>query len=406
MRAAMNKKPRKEVDVVSRKLLAVILALMLIATLVIAGCSKKEETTGGTTGGTEEPEVIKVGLITPLTGDVATFGQSTKKAAEMAVEEINAKGGVLGKKIELIIEDDRNDPKETANLVRKLVDQDGVVAIIGSLTSKCSLAGMPIANQKKIPMISSSSTNPKVTETGPYSFRVCFIDDFQGQVMAKFAYEDLGARKAAILYDVGNDYSKGLAEFFEKSFKELGGEVVAVETYQQQDNDFNAQLTSIKAKSPDVIFLPDYYQKVALIAKQARALGIDATFLGGDGWDSPELVKLGGEAVEGGYFSNHYSKQDPDEKTQEFIKKFEEKYGEKPDALAALGYDAVYFLAQGIEEAGKVDPEAIKDALTNIKEFSGVTGTFTLDENRNPIKSAVVLKIENGEQVFVKRVNP
>lgn len=387
----------------TRKLLVLFLVLSLVFSLSFAGCAKKE-----TKEETKEPEVIKIGVVTPLTGDVATFGQSTKKAVEMAAEEINAAGGINGKKVELVIEDDRNDPKETANVVRKLIDQDKVVAIIGSLTSKCSLAGMPIANSKKVPMVSNASTNPKVTLTGPYAFRVCFIDDFQGQVMAKFAYEDLGAKKAAVLYDIGNDYTKGLAEFFIKSFKELGGEIVAEETYQQQDNDFNAQLTSIKAKNPDVIFLPDYYQKVSLIAKQARGLGIKATFLGGDGWDSPELVKLGGEAVEGGYFSNHYSQQDPDPKTQEFIKKFEEKYGEKPDALAALGYDAFYFIVEAIKKAGKVDPTAIRDALEEVgKEgFSGVTGKFTIDENRNPIKAAVVLKVEGGQFKFVKRVEP
>lgn len=388
---------------VGRKLLVIVLALSLVFSLSFAGCAKKE-----TTGGTKEPEVIKIGVVTPLTGDVATFGQSTKKAVEMAAEEINAAGGILGKKVELVIEDDRNDPKETANVVRKLIDQDKVVAIIGSLTSKCSLAGMPIANSKKVPMVSNASTNPKVTLTGPYAFRVCFIDDFQGQVMAKFAWEDLGAKKAAVLYDIGNDYTKGLSEFFIKSFKELGGEIVAEETYQQTDNDFNAQLTSIKAKNPDVIFLPDYYQKVSLIAKQARGLGIKATFLGGDGWDSPELVKLGGDAVEGGYFSNHYSQQDPDPKTQEFIKKFEEKYGEKPDALAALGYDAFYFIAEAIKKAGKVDSTAIRDALEEVGKsgFSGVTGKFTIDENRNPIKAAVVLKVEGGQFKFVKRVEP
>lgn len=396
---------RKGESALSKKLLVFLAVFALVLSVTVAGCAKKEE---GTKEEAKEPEVIKIGVVTPLTGDVATFGQSTKKAVEMAAEELNEAGGVLGKKVELVIEDDRNDPKETANVVRKLIDQDKVVAIIGSLTSKCTLAGMPIANAKKVPMVTNASTNPKVTLTGPFAFRVCFIDDFQGQVMAKFAYEDLGARKAAVIYDIGNDYTKGLAEFFVKSFKELGGEIVAEETYQQTDNDFNAQLTSIKAKNPDVIFLPDYYQKVSLIAKQARGLGITATFLGGDGWDSPELVKLGGEAVEGGYFSNHYSQQDPDPKTQEFIKKFEEKYGEKPDALAALGYDAFYFLIEGIKKAGKIDPVAIRDGLEQVgKEgFSGVTGNFTIDENRNPIKAAVVLKVENGQFKFVKRVEP
>jgi branched-chain amino acid transport system substrate-binding protein len=390
-------------DVKKARFALFVAVSLLVSALILGGCAQKETETKEEA---KEPEVIKVGVVTPLTGDVATFGQSTKNAVQMAADEVNAEGGVLGKKIELVIIDDRNEPKETANAFRKLIDQDRVVAIIGSLTSKCTLAGAPIANAKKIPMITSSSTNPKVTLTGPYAFRVCFIDDFQGQVMAQFAYEDLSAKKAAILYDNGNDYSKGLAEFFEKSFTGFGGEVVAKEVYSQTDSDFNAQLTKIKNLNPDVIFLPDYYQKVALIAKQARGLGIKATFLGGDGWDSPELVKLGGDAIEGGYFSNHYSKDDPDAKVQEFVKKYKEKYGSEPDALAALAYDALYFLVAGIEDAGKVDSQAIRDSLEKMGKFDGVTGSFTLDKNRDPIKSAVVLKIEGGAQKFVKRVEP
>lgn len=377
-----------------------LLTIFALAFSMVAGCAQKEEAKK------EEPEKIKIGLVTPLTGDVATFGQSTKNAVMIALDEVNKAGGVLGKQIELVIEDDRNDPKETANIVRKFIDKDKVIAIIGSLTSKCTLAGAPVANTSKIPMVSSSSTNPKVTQVGPFIFRVCFIDDFQGQVMAQFALEDLKAKKAAVLYDVGNDYSKGLAEYFEKSFKEGGGQVVAMETYTVNDNDFKAQLTKIQGQNPDVIFLPDYYQKVALIANQARSLGIKATFLGGDGFDSPELVKLAGKNIEGAYFSNHYSKDDPDPAVKEFIQKYQAKYNAVPDALAALGYDAFMFLIEGIKKAGSADSEKIKDALTGIGEFSGVTGKFTLNENRDPIKSAVVLQIKNGQQTFVKKVEP
>ncbi len=396
------KKPTKGVKVMNFKRLLWVFVLVFLAFSLVSGCAQKPEEKKVT----KEAETIKIGLVTPLTGDVATFGQSTKNAVMIALDEVNKEGGVLGKKIEVVVEDDRNDPKETANIVRKFIDKDKVTAIIGSLTSKCTLAGAPVANSSKIPMVSSSSTNPKVTQVGPYIFRVCFIDDFQGQVMAQFALEELKAKKAAVLYDVGNDYSKGLAEFFEKSFKEGGGQVVAMETYTVNDNDFKAQLTKIQGQNPEVIFLPDYYQKVALIANQARSLGIKATFLGGDGWDSPELVKLAGKNIEGGYFSNHYSKDDPDPAVKEFISKYQAKYNAVPDALAALGYDAFRFLVEGIKKAGSADPEKIKDALTNMGEYSGVTGRFTLNENRDPIKSAVVLQIKNGQQVFVKRVEP
>lgn len=389
-------------EILRKKGLFEFLVIVLSFLIVISGCStggelKKNPATEGT---------IKIGVVLPLTGEVATYGQSAKKGIELAVERINESGGVLGKKIDLIIEDDKNDLKETANKVMKLIEEDNVVAIIGSVTSKCTLADMPVANSKNVPMVTPASTNPKVTKIGPYCFRVCFVDDFQGRVMAKFAREDLNTKRAALIFNSEDEYSKGLAKYFEKSFKDMGGEIVAAETYKNADSDFNAQLSKIKELEPEVIFLPGYYQKLALIAKQARALGIDATFLGGDGWASRELVKQAGEAVNGSYYSSHFSKDDPAPEVQEFVNEYKEKYGEEARPISALGYDALYFLADGIKNAGKEDPKAIRDALGSIKNFSGATGNFSINENRNPIKSAVVFKIENGKQVFVKRVEP
>lgn len=366
---------------------------MIMAASVLGGCGKKDAGT------------IKIGAVLPLTGDVATFGQSTKNGIQLAVDETNKKGGILGKKIETVYEDDQNTPSSSANAGQKLINNDNVIALIGSVTSKCSIALGPIANESKIPMITSDSTNPKVTQAGEYVFRACFIDPFQGTVLAKYATEDLKAKKAAALYDVGNDYCKGLAEFFQDGFTKAGGKMVASLTYNTGDQDFNAQLTKIKDLNPDVILLPDYYNTVGLIAKQARALGIKATFLGGDGWDSPDLFKVGGDAVNGGYFSNHYSPDDTSAKVVEFRKNYEAKYGKTPDALAALAYDGAIIMFSAIQKAGSTDGAKIKDALkaTNLQV---VSGTVTFDKDRNPIKDAVIIKTQDGKQIFVKKVKP
>lgn len=366
---------------------------MIMAASVLAGCGKKDADT------------IKIGAVLPLTGDVATFGQSTKNGIQLAVDETNKKGGILGKKIEIVYEDDQNTPSSSANAGQKLINNDNVIALIGSVTSKCSIALGPIANSSKIPMISSDSTNPKVTQAGEYVFRACFIDPFQGTVLAKFATEDLKAKTAAALYDVGNDYCKGLAEFFQNGFTKAGGKMVASLTYNSGDQDFNAQLTKIKDLNPDVVLLPDYYNKVGLISKQARQMGIKATFLGGDGWDSPDLFKVGGSAVNGGYFSNHYSPDDTSPKVVEFRKNYEAKYGSTPDALAALAYDGAIIMFSAIQKAGSTDGAKIKDALkaTNLQV---VSGTVTFDKDRNPIKDAVIIKTQDGKQIFVKKVKP
>lgn len=366
--------------------------LLLLIGLAFAGCKK-------------EVKEIVIGGVGPVSGEAATFGQSTKEGCELAVEEWNAAGGVLGKNIKLIYQDDKGDPTEAATVWTKLITQDKVVAIVGTVMSKCSLAGAPISQQYKVPMISPTSTNPKVTEVGDYIFRACFIDPFQGTVGAKFAYENLNAKKAACIFDVGNDYTKGLAEFFRDKFTQLGGTIVAFEAHPTGTTDFKAQLTKIIAAKPDVIYISDYYNDVALIAKQARELGFNGPLVGGDGWDSPDLVKIAGTAVENGYFTNHFSKDDPRPIVQEFVKKYQAKFGKVPDALAALAYDAMIIMLDAIKRAGSTDAEKIKQALveTNINVVSGL---ITFDKNRNPIKSAVIIAIKNGQQVYQATVNP
>lgn len=349
---------------------------------------------------------IKIGGIGPVTGEAATFGVSTKNGMTMAVEEWNAKGGVFNnRKVKLIFEDDKGDPAEGATVYTKLIQQDGVVAIVGTVMSKVSLAGAPICQAAGIPMISPTSTNEKVTLVGDYIFRACFIDPFQGTVGANFAYQDLKARNAAAIFDLGNDYTKGLAENFKKQFEKLGGKVVAFEGHPSGATDFKAQLTKILQAKPDVIYIPDYYNDVGLIAKQVRELGFKGPLIGGDGWDSPELVKIGGTAVENGFFTNHYSSEDKRPIVQDFVKKYKAKFGAEPDALAALGYDAMYIMLDAIARAKSTKGADIRDALKKT-DINVVSGRVKFDENRNPIKSAVIIEIKGGKQVYRTTVNP
>jgi len=356
-------------------------------------------------------KIIRIGGVAPLTGGSATFGASTRNGCKLAFDEVNAAGGIDigGTKylINLVFEDDQGSPEVAANAFRKLIDQDEVVAIIGSVMSKCTLAGAPIAQDAGVPVISPTSTNILVTQTGDYIFRACFIDPFQGAVVASFSYNDLKAKTAAVIFDNANDYTKGLAEVFKPSFEKLGGKVVAYESFTDEDKttDFSAQLTNIKAANPEVIFLAAYYAAAALEAKQARALGITVPFVGADGWDSSELTKLAGEAIEGGYFCNHYSPEDPRPINQNYLKKYKETFGETPDALATLAYDAALILIDSIQRAGSTDGAAIRDAMA-ATNMECVSGQITFDENRNPIKSAAIIKVENGKFVFEKTVQP
>ena len=349
---------------------------------------------------------IKVGEFAALTGGSASFGQSSHKGTELAFDEINAAGGVSGKKFKLITEDDQSVAGQPATIVRKLIAQDKVVAVLGEVRSSATLEAAPICQQDKIPLISPAATNPKVTEVGDYVSRICFIDPFQGTVMAKFALSK-GWKKVAVLTDVKQDYSVGLAEFFTKGFTAGGGQIVKEQKYSTGDKDFKPQLTSIKASKPDAIFIPGYYGEVALIGKQARLLGLKVPLLGGDGWVGDSLLKVGGNSLDGSFFSCHFSADDQSPAVQEFVKRYEAKFkGEKPDDMAALGYDSAMILADAIKRAGATDGDKLKDAIAATKDYKGVTGVITLDAQRNATKPAVILTIGNGGFQYVESVAP
>jgi len=349
---------------------------------------------------------IAIGEYSSMTGTTATFGQSTDQGIRLAVDEINASDGVLGRRLAVFLEDDQSRPEEAATAATKLVNQKHVVAMLGEASSSRSLAAAPICQANRVPMVSPSSTNPRVTEVGDYIFRVCFIDSFAGAVMARFAAGSLKLTRVALLVDVRNDYSIGLATYFREQFKTLGGQILAEQSYSEGDSDFHAQLTQLKAVNPEAIYVPGYYTEVGTIARQARELGIKAPFLGGDGWDSPKLWEIGGEALNGSYFANHYSVDDPNPAVQKFVGDYRARYKLVPDALAALGYDAARILADAMRRAGSTAGEKVRDALAATKDFPGVTGKITLNADRNPIKPAVMLRIENGRFVYVETLKP
>jgi len=371
-----------------------ILLASLIALSTLAACTKKSS------------DEIVIGHFGSMTGSEATFGQSTDEGIRMAVDEVNAAGGIKGKKVKVITMDDQGKAEEAASVVTRLIEQEKVVALLGEVASSRSLAAAPIAQNKKIPMLTPSSTNPKVTEVGDYIFRACFIDPFQGTVMAKFANDHLKVKKVAILRDVKSDYSVGLADFFTAKFTELGGEIVADASYQSQDVDFKAQLTQLKSKNPEAIFVPGYYTEVGLIARQARELGIKAVLLGGDGWDSPKLFEIGKQAINGAYFSNHYSTQSKEPAAVEFLSKFKAKYNKQPDGLSSVAYDATRMLLKAIETSTEIKGTAIRDQLAMVKEFVGATGKISIDANRNAVKSAVVVQVDGTDYKYVTTVNP
>ncbi len=372
------------------------LCVVLGLTVVLSGCSKKAN-----------QDEILVGAYLSLTGTTATFGTSTKHGIEMAVEQTNAAGGVLGKPIHLLTEDTQSKPEEAALAVTKLISRDKVCALLGEIASSRTLAAAPIAQQNQIPMVTPGSTNPEVTKKGDYIFRVCYIDPFQGEVMARFAFESLGARKVAMIKDVKNDYSIGLAENFTETFTNLGGQVVGEQAYSEGDTDFRAQLTAIKGLKPDAIIVPGYYQESALLVKQARDLNMDMAFVGGDGWDSNKLLEIGGAAMNGTYFTNHYAADDTLAVVQNFVNAYKQKFaGETPDAMAVLGYDAALILFDAIKRAGGDDPTQIRNALARTEGFPGVSGTTTIDADRNALKPIVVVKIEDGQIKLHTKVSP
>lgn len=376
-----------------RLLACVIAGAMAITTLV--GCSKSG---GGDT--------LKIGGIGPLTGPASTYGQSVKEGADLYVEEINNAGGVNEKQVELIFEDDQAEPNSAIQAFNKLVDNDKVVSVLGPVTSGAATAVAPNATDKQIPLITPTGTEPNITKVGgEFVFRGCFVDSFQGEILAKYTKENLGKKTAAVLYNTGSDYSKGIAESFKKDFEAGGGKVLEYLSYNDKETDYNAQLTKIKSSNPDVLVLPDYYNVVGLIASQARDKGITSQLLGGDGWESQELATIGKDAVNGALYINHYYAGDKEENVKKFVDSYKAKYKKEPDAFAALAYDTMKVLLKGIEDAKSTDGVAIKDALKKV-EINSVTGNIKFNDERSAIKTASIIKVDGDKNQLVDKINP
>ena len=376
----------------------------IIATLMAlsaAGCGGKSE------------KDIKIGLLNEMTGGNATIGTAAANGAKMAIKEINAKGGVLGKQLKAVSADNKSEPAEAANAMTKLLMQDNVVAVTGTFSSSNAIAAASVAESAKKPYLIAGATNPKVTvdpktqKVKKYIYRVCFIDPFQGTVAANFASNNLKAKKAAMLIDNSSDYSKGLGEFFQAAFVKAGGTVVANEAYLQKDTDFKATLTKIKAQGADVLFVPGYYEEVGKIVKQAREMGLTMPIVGADGWDSPKLAEIAGEkALNNTFFTNHYSVDDPTEAGKAFVANYTKEFGQKPEALAVLGYDAVYVLADAIKRANSTDADKIIAALSDTKNFKAVSGITTINASHDADKSAVIIEMKDGKQILNTSIKP
>lgn len=385
---------------VSKVLTALVLGTVLAG--LSAGC-----------GGEKKADTIKVGANLEMTGGSASYGISSKNAIELAFKEINEKGGINGKQLELVVADNKSEAAEATNAMQKLVSQDNVVAVIGPNLSSSVIAASAINNSAKVLDIAPMATNPYVTvdqasgKTKDFNYRTCFIDPFQGTVMAKFATAELGVGNAAILIDNSSDYAKGLAQFFKENFVKEGGAVTAEESYLQKDTDFKATLTKIKATNPDFLYVPGYYQEVGLIVKQARELGMNMPIAGGDGWDSAKMPEIAGAAaLNNTYFSSLYSPDDSSDINKNFVAAYEKAYGQKPDVFAALSYDSALLVAEAIKNAGSTEPAKISEAMAKINGFSGVSGSVTFDDKHNPVKSAVILEYKDGAQSLKTKINP
>lgn len=386
---------------VSKVLTALILGTVLAG--LAAGCG----------GGEKKADTIKIGANLEMTGGSASYGISSKNAIELAFKEINEKGGINGKQLELVVADNKSEAAEATNAMQKLVSQDNVVAVIGPNLSSSVIAASAINNSAKVLDIAPMATNPYVTvdqasgKTKDFNYRTCFIDPFQGTVMAKFATAELGVGNAAILIDNSSDYAKGLAQFFKENFVKEGGAVTAEESYLQKDTDFKATLTKIKATNPDFLYVPGYYQEVGLIVKQARELGMNMPIAGGDGWDSAKMPEIAGAAaLNNTYFSSLYSPDDSSDINKNFVPAYEKAYGQKPDVFAALSYDSALLVAEAIKNAGSTEPAKISEAMAKINGFSGVSGSVTFDDKHNPVKSAVILEYKDGAQSLKTKINP
>ena len=381
------------------------IATLFSLTLVFAITSCKKEGTAG------QGDEILIGEYASMTGATATFGISSHEGTLMAIEDANAAGGLHGKKIKLISEDDRSDQNEASTAVQKLISRDKVCAVLGEVASKRSFAGANICQKEKIPMLSPASTNTGVTQFGDYIFRICFTDDFQGMVGAQFAIKK-GWKRVAVFTDVANDYSKGLAKSFKDVYPKGGGQIASEESYREGDNDFKAQLTKMKGANVEAVFLPGYYTDVGKILRQARELGLNIPFFGGDGWDDPQTYINLSSIANGCYFTNHYSADDKRPEVQDFIRKYGERYKNAdgspkiPDAMAILGYDSARVLLDAIKRAGSADPKAIRDALAATKDFPGASGTITIDENRNAKKPIVIVELKDGRMTMADALAP
>jgi branched-chain amino acid transport system substrate-binding protein len=356
--------------------------------------------------GAHAAEPIRIGFFMSITGRDASFGEVSLRGARLAVDELNAAGGVLGRPFELVVEDNRSVAGESATVVKKLIGRDHVVALIGECSSGRTLEAAPVAQAAGIPLISPAATNAKVTQAGDAIFRVCFIDPFQGEVIAAFARRRLGLKRAALLIDSTAPYSVGLAEYFEKTFKALGGEIVAAQKYAGADTDFRAQLTAIRAAQPDAVFLPGYYVAAGLVARQAKQLGIKATLLGGDGFEAPQLLEIGGEALEGVYYSTHFATENTGVTSRHFVEAYRQRHGTVPNGLAALTFDAVKLVADAITRAGTTEPKALRAALAATKDFPGVTGRTTINTARDADKEAAIITVKAGRLTFVETIRP
>ena len=385
-----------------------VLVVLVVAALTVAGCGG-----ASTPAKPADSKDIKIGVVYELTGNTASFGTAANNGTKLAFKEINAAGGVLGKQITIVSADNKGEPSESANAMTKVISQDKVVAVVGFTTSSNGIAGSAVNEANKIPFMAAATTNPKVTvneATGkakPYTFRVCFIDPFQGTVGANFVLKDLKLKKAVVMIDNSSDYSKGLAKFFKEAFTKGGGTIAGEEAYLQKDKDFKAILTKIKGMSPEVIYLPGYYEEVGMIAKQAREMGITVPIVGGDGWDSPKLVEIGTAAgMNNTFFTNHYSPEDTSSASKKFVDAYKKEYGVMPDAMAVLGYDAAYVMADAIKRAGAADSAKIRDALEATKDFPAVTGATTLNASHDAVKSAVIIEMKDGKMVYKTTVKP
>lgn len=381
--------------------LLILVVTFIVIAGTISGC--------GDSAGKE----VKIGVVYEITGNTASFGTAAANGAKLAFKEINAKGGVLGKQIQYVIADNKGEPSEAANAMTKVITQDKVIAVTGFTTSSNAIAASNVAEATKIPFLSAAATNPKVTvdeATGKVkdnTFRVCFIDPFQGTVGANFALNTLKAKKVAVLIDNSSDYSKGLAQFFKEAFTKGGGTIIAEEAYLQKDQDFKTIITKIKALNPDMIYLPGYYEEVGKIIKQSREMGLEVPFVGGDGWDSPKLSEIAGAAaLNNTFFTNHYSVEDTSPASKAFVEAYKKEYNQTPDAMAVLGYDAAYVLVDAIKRANSTEPAKIREALAATKGFQGAAGELTLNDKHDAVKSAVIIEFKNGKQTYKETVKP